>query len=266
MKNNFILTGLNLIVFLFCYQPCFCQVNEDSVLLANTEKWNVKPNKGLFGLAKPDFGPYKTLEVKKLDSANIKKKTKGESYSSVEFSRKGTDFNIGKKLTIEKTKYYTLSLGTAANTAEAVFAISSVSYEKRQTFLGKMLSKNDDRKDAVLDYKRNVSGTIKTGIDSLAWEFYIENFRSGGRQTASQFSPSASISDLYLKNKQDSLYIENNSSFLSVIVVINQKGEHLAVLDIKQTHPVIWIRNDIEQVYQQSIAALFAVIISIKDL
>ena len=90
--------------------------------------------------------------------------------------------------------------------------------------------------------------------------------RSGDRQTASQFSPSASISDLYLKNKQDSLYIENNSSFLSVIVVINQKGEHLAVLDIKQTHPVIWIRNDIEQVYQQSIAALFAVIISIKDL
>ena len=76
MKNNFILTGLNLIVFLFCYQPCFCQVNEDSVLLANSKKWSAKQNKGLFGLSKPDFGPYKTINVGKLDSAVIKNKTK----------------------------------------------------------------------------------------------------------------------------------------------------------------------------------------------
>jgi hypothetical protein len=265
MKNNFILTGLNLIVFIFCYQPCFCQVNEDSVLLANSEKWNVKPNKGVFGLAKPDFGPYKTLEVKKLDSANTKKKTKGESYSSVEFSRKGTDFNIGRKLTIEKTKYYNLSLGTASNTAEAVFAISSVSYEKRQTFLGKMLSKNDEGKNAILDYKRDVSGTIGKGIDSLSWKFFIYNFRSGGRQTASQFSPSASISDLYLKNKQDSLYMERSSSYLGDIVLVNQKGEHLAAIGFKKNRPDIWIRNDIEKDYQKAIAALFAVILSLKD-
>ena len=235
-------------------------------MVAHSEKWSVNPNKGLFGLAKPDFGPYKTLEVKKLNSANTKKKTKGESYSSIEFSRKGTDFNIGRNLTIEKTKYYTLSLGTASNIAEAVFAIASVSYEKRQTFLGKMLSKNDEGKNAVLDYNRDVSGTIKTSIDSLPWEFYIHNFRSGGSQTASQFSPSTSISDLSLKNKQDSLYIENNSSFSSVIVVVNQKGEHLAAIALKQNHPDIWIRNDIGQDYQQGIAALFAVIISVKDL
>ncbi len=264
MKNNFILTGLNLIVFIFCYQPCFCQVNQDSAMFAHCEKWNVKPNKGLFGLAKPDFGPYKTLEVKKLDSAKTKKKTKGESYSNVEFSRKGTDFDIGRKLTIEKTKYYTLSLGTALNTAEAIFSISSVSYEKRQTFLGKMLSKSDEGKNVILDYKRDVSGTIGKGNDSMRWEFYVFNFRSGGRQTASQFSPSAFISDMYLKNEEDSLYMVRSSSFAD-IVLVNQKGEHFAAIAFKNNHPDVWIRNDIEQNYQQAIAVLFAVIISIKD-
>ncbi len=266
MINNFIVTGLNLIVFLFGYQICFCQVNQDSVMLANCEKWVVKKNKGLFGLAKPDFGPFKTLEVAKFDSAVIRKKTKDSSYAGMEISREGTDFDIGKFVTIKKTKFYKLMLGTSVNTAEAVFAISSVSHEKQQSFLGMMLSKKDEGKNAVLDYNRNVSGTIGTGIDSLPWEFNVYNFRSGSRQTESQFYPSASISDLHIKNVKDSLYMERSSSFLGNIVLLNQKGEHLAELAFKQKNPDIWIRKDIEHSYQQAIAVLFAVIISIRDL
>ena len=62
-------------LILFYYpQPLACQVNPDSVLLAHSEKWKVKLNKGLFGLSKPDFGNFTTLEVSKTSSPVIKKK------------------------------------------------------------------------------------------------------------------------------------------------------------------------------------------------
>ena len=234
-------------------------------MIAHSEKWTVKQHKGLFGLAKPEFGLYNTLNVVKIDSPVVKKKTKDSSYAGAEISSSGTDVDLGKFLTIEKTKFYKLSLGTASNTVEAVFAIASVSHEKRQSFLGKMLSKNDEDKNAVLDYNRDVPGIIKPGNDSTTWIFFIENFTSGGRQTGSGFSPVASISGGYMKNDLDSLYMQIYSSFTADIVLINQKGEHLAALAFKQKHPDIWMRNDISQSYQQAIAALFAVFISIKD-
>ena len=53
-----------------------CQQNEDSFLLANSEKWKVRQNKGMFGLAKPQFGSYTTLDIVKANEPIIKKKTK----------------------------------------------------------------------------------------------------------------------------------------------------------------------------------------------
>lgn len=88
----------------------FCQVNEDSVLLANSEKWNVKQNKGLFGLSKPAFGPYITLNVKKIDSPLTKKKTKDSSYTGAEISSTDADMDQSRFLTIEKTKFTNCSL------------------------------------------------------------------------------------------------------------------------------------------------------------
>lgn len=249
----------------WCSTSLFCQVNEDSAMLEHSEKWTVKQHKGLFGLSKPGFGTYTTIDVEKIDSPVIKKKTKTGSYVGAEMSSSGTDIDISKFLTIEKTKFYKLSLGTSSNTAEAVFGISSVSHEKRQTFLGKMMSKKDDGKDVVLDYNRDVPGTIKTGIDSLGWNFFIDNFVSGGRQTEASFFPVASIAGGYLKNEQDSFYMQTYSSFAADIILINQKGEHLAGLAFNQKHPDVWIRNDINQSCQQAIATFFAVIFAIKD-
>jgi len=248
-----------------CSTPSFCQVNEDALLLTHSDKWTAKLHKGLFGLSKPEFGSYTTLNIAKIDSPVIRNKTKDSSYAGAEFSSSGTDMDIGKFITIKKTKFYMLSLGTASNKVEVIFAIASVSHEKRQSFLGKMLSKNDEDKNAVLDYNRNVPGIIRSGNDSTTWTFLIENFTSGGRETESGLSLVASISGGYIKNDTDSIYMEINSSFTADIVLINQKGEHLAALAFRQKHPDIWIRNDISQSYQQAIAALFAVFLSIKD-
>ena len=88
--------------------PGFCQINKDSALEAHSEKWKVKQNKGLFGLAKPVFGPYITLGVLKLDSPVIKKKTKDRSEFEAEITSGGSDIDIGKLLTIEKRKLYKL--------------------------------------------------------------------------------------------------------------------------------------------------------------
>ncbi len=243
----------------------FCQVDEDAVVLAHSDKWAVKHHKGLFGLSKPAFGPYTTINMTKIDSPVIRNKTKDSSYAGAEISGSGTGMDIGKFVTIKKTKFYMLSLGTASSTVNAIFGIASVSHEKKQTFLGKMLSKDDEGKNAVLDYNRNVPGIIRSGNDSTTWTFFFENFTSGGRQSESNFSSVASISGGYMKNDIDSLYIQVYSSFTADIVLINQKGEHLAALAFKQKHPDIWIRNDIGQSYQQPIAALFAVFLSIKD-
>jgi len=234
-------------------------------MLAISNKWQVKLNKGLFGLSKPDFGTYTTLGVVKLDSAVIKKKTKDSAYAGAEFSGEGTDFDFSKYMTITKKKYYRLLLGSASDTTKAIFAIASVSHEKKKTFLGTILSKNGESTNDVMDYNRDVPGIIKISNDSTVWIFFIENFTSGGRQTEASFAPVASISGGYIKNDKDSMYMQVYSSFSADIILINSKGEHVAALAFKQKHPDIWIRNDIDASYQKAIAALFAVFIAIKD-
>ena len=97
-------------------------------------------------------------------------------------------------------------------------------------------------------------------IGSLCWDF-----TSGGQPTAYMPYPVASISGGYLKNNEDSLAMQLYSSFAADLVLINNKGEHVAALAFKQKKPDMWIRNDISESYQQAIATMFAVIISIKD-
>ena len=83
MKEKSYLCGLLIASVFFCCHTTFSQKNKekslDSALEANSEKWKVKQHRGLFGLAKPEFGPYATLDAEKLDSAVIKKKTKDSS-------------------------------------------------------------------------------------------------------------------------------------------------------------------------------------------
>ncbi|MEP6845742.1 MAG: hypothetical protein ABI861_07050, partial [Panacibacter sp.] len=93
----------------------------------------------------------------------------------------------------------------------------------------------------------------------------VDDFVGGSGQNQGPFSIPASIAGGYLKNEHDSLYMQTYSSFDANIVLVNQKDEHLAALAFKQKKPVIWIRNDISESYQQAIAAFFAVIISVKD-
>lgn len=265
MKYNAKLNNVIITAFVVGWLPCFCQPNQDSAMLANAEKYTAKQNKGIFGLAKPIFGIYATIDIIKIDSPSIKKKTKDSSFIGAQVFAEQPDLDQSKYITIEEKKYYKLLLGTASGTAEAVFAIASITHEKKQSLLGKVLSKNHEGKDIVLAYKRDVPGTIKTAIDSLDWKFFIGDFGKGTGQNGVPFLPAPSIGGGYLMNIKDSFYIQTWSSFSANIVLVDQKGEHLAALAFQQKHPDIWIRRNIETSTQTAIAAFFAVILGIKD-
>ncbi|MEP6464869.1 MAG: hypothetical protein ABJB05_01125 [Parafilimonas sp.] len=261
-KRSFLI----LLIIIAAKQFCFCQVNEDSAMLANSERWQVKLNKGLFGLSKPDFGPYKTIEVIKLDSAVIKKKTKDSASFDAEFFGSGSsDFDQSKYMTIEKKKFYQLSLGATSGATKATFAIASVSHEKRQTVLGKIMSKDDEGKNEDLSYKRDIYGVIIKESDSIQWNFFIKDFDAGSGQSGTPFFIAPSITGAWLKHDDDSIYVKTYSSFGADILLVNQKGAHVAALAFKQKHSGVWIRNDIDASYQKIIAAFFAVFIAIKD-
>ncbi len=241
-----------------------CQGYEDSVMIAHSVPSKIEPKKGLFGLSKPSFGNFTTLSVSKMDSGFYKKKIKDSSSLDLELGNGENDMDHSKYMTIQKTKWYKLLLASDSGTTNITFAIASVSKEKRQTFLGKMLSKNDEGKDEVLNYSRDVPGFISVADNSASWEFLLGNFSSGSR-AAGGFMPGASISSGYLKNENDSLQMQIYSSFSADLVLVNQHGEHLAALKFTQKPLITWIRNDLDQSYRNAIAGLFAVIIAIKD-
>lgn len=265
MQRTFFTPVIILAMLLSFGKNSYSQVNEDSMMRANSEEWKVLPKKGLFGLSKPIFGNYITKEVSRLDSPINRKRSRDSSSFDMEFSGSGNDMDISKYVTIKKTKWYKLLLATDSSTTSAVFSIASVSKEKKQTFLGKMLSKNDEGKNEVLSYMRDVPGFIFTGDSSVAWEFFISNFTSGSGQNAGPFSIAASISSGYLRNDNDSLFMQIYSSFSADMVLVNKSGEHLAALKFKQKPITAWIRKDIDPSHRNAIASLFAVIIAIKD-
>src|SRR5947209_438071 len=134
MRTHYVVFSI-VLLFTWCWQPVFSQANRDSV--ASTAAWKVKKNKGLFGLAKPDFGPYHTINIIKLDSTVHRTKIKDPGSGT--FSISGSEgMDITKEQTIEKQKRFKLLLGTETDTTAAVFVIASTSHERKQTLMGKL--------------------------------------------------------------------------------------------------------------------------------
>src|SRR5678810_1501390 len=96
----------------------FCQKNKqkpiDTVLEAQSERWKVKLHRGMFGMAKPEFGPFSTIDLDKVDSPVLRKRTKDGSYTEASFSPgQGWDWDFSKYQTVEKRKAYTCLLYTS---------------------------------------------------------------------------------------------------------------------------------------------------------
>lgn len=241
-------------------------ISSDSSL-QRCEKWKIKQNKNLFGLAKPRFGPYTTLNIEKTNDPVLKKTTKEPAVLEESIGSSGRDLDMSRVQTVEKTVFYKLQIGGQTDTISAFFSIYAVSTERKQTLAGKMLSKNDRDEGESLGYYRDLKGLITTGSDSAGWRFSIDHFVNSVSLAGEAPFPVPQISAGYLKHESDSLFFEPTSLNGGDYKISNARGEHFAIIkfNLRNGPPGIWIRNDIPRQYQNAISALFAVLIGIKD-
>ena len=268
---------------LLCNKISFCQKNKqkpvDSVLEANSEKWKVKLHRGMSGMAKPEFGPYTTIDLKKLDSPVLRKRTKEGSYTEASYSSVGWDWDFSKYETIEKRKDYSLIITGGSDTAELLFSIYRISNEKSLTFFGELLSKDDEGKNQTLAYKINVSGIGATSYDSSVWRFFVED--SFNKKEESAPSGATRFTRGYIITAADSLFTEpilnhvgsRESKFFfewqTGVFINGTNDKHIAALKFGTPGDLsnafyAWIRNDIVQSQQHAIASVFALMISAK--
>jgi hypothetical protein len=270
---------------LLCSKVSFCQKNKqkpiDSLLEANSEKWKVKLHRGMFGLAKPEFGPFTTIDLDKVDSPVLRKRTKEGSYTGASYSPgEGWDWDFSKYETVEKRKAYRMVFTGASDTAELLFSIYRISNEKNLTFFGDLMSKNDEGKNLTLAYKTNVSGIGATNYDSLPWRFFLED--SFSRKEEAVPFESTRFTSGYIITADDSLFSEpivnqigsrNSKYFLewqTGIFINSAKEKHIAALKFGTpgdlSNPFYtWIRNDLAPSKQHAIASVFALLISAKS-
>ena len=287
MKNKSFLFYVLTAVFFFSNGVAFSQKNKDkspdATLTDNSEKWKVKEHKGFAGIAKPEFGPYTTLVAEKLDSPVIKKKKKDSLGTEVSISS-DDGLDISKYQTVEKKKFYRMVLGKEQDTTEIEFYIHAVSAERKQTILGKMMSKSDEGTGATLNYQKNIEGIILTGIESIHAHFFIEDYVSSRQIESNNPQQNIPTTRGYILIKNDSLFTEPvmqtfgkpKSQFFmqwqSGIFMNDMNGVHIAMLQFGGNPQLgddkfyIWIRRDLDAYSQDAIAAFFAVIIGVKDL
>jgi len=235
--------------------------------LQQCEKWKIKQNKSLFGLAKPRFGPYTTLNIEKTNDPVLKKTTKEPAVLEESIGSSGRDLNMSRVQTVEKTVSYKLQIAGPRDTISALFSIYAVSTEKKQTLAGRMLSKNDRDESESLNYYRDLKGLIASGSDSAGWRFSIDHLVNSVSLAGGAPYPVPKISAGYLKRESDSLFFEATDLNGGDYKISNARGEHFAIIKFNERKgaPGIWIRNDIPGQFQDAISALFAVLIGIKD-
>jgi hypothetical protein len=166
-----------------------------------------------------------------------------------------------------------------SDTSELLFSIYRISQEKNLTFLGELMSKNDEGKNLTLGDKTNVSGIVVTNYDSLPWRFFLED--SIGRKEDPGPYETTRFTRGYLISAGDSLFTEpivnhvgsRDSKFFlewqAGVFVNSTKDNHIAALKFGTpgdlSNPFYtWIRNDIDKAQQHAVAAFFALLISAK--
>jgi hypothetical protein len=260
MKKKISIKVFYLLLLCFPFTKVACQSIEDSVMIANSEKWNVNYKKGTFTLSQPGSDQTFTMNLIKLDSGKLRQKKRDSA--EIEFS--GSDgFDHSKFMTIRKSRLYKLQAGTDENSTEALFAVANKSNQKRQTFLGKVLSKNDEGKNEVLSDSTTISGTIKRNNAATVWKFSLDNLsKNNMNNDGLPFIVPPPLHG-FLKNEKDSLFFEP-ASFKADAVLVNADGDHVGAVKFRKKPFIIWVQKDIDNSLQDVIGVLFDVMIAKK--
>lgn len=261
MKKQIRISIIYILLCNFLFVKSYCQSIEDSIMIANSEKWDIDYKKGIFTLSQAGSNQTFTMNLIKLDSGKLKQKKKDSA--NIEFS--GSDgFDQSKYMTIKKSKLYKLESGTDENSTQALFAITHESKEKRQTFLGKVLSKNDEGKDKVLSSKSTIYGTIKRNNAPTVWNFSLNNLSANKMGNEEVPFITLQLPQGFLKSEKDSLFFER-ASFKADVVLVDAHGDHIAAVKYRKKPFIIWERKDIDNSLQDAIGVLFAIMIGMKE-
>ncbi|HEY5408067.1 MAG TPA: hypothetical protein VIJ92_13315 [Ginsengibacter sp.] len=261
MKKKISINLFYLLLLCFLFTKGACQSIEDSMMIANSEKWNVNYKKGTFTLSQPGSNQTFTMNLIKLDSGKLKQKKKDSA--EIEFS--GSDgFDQSKYMTIKKSRVYKLQSGTDENSMEALFTIANESKQKRQTFLGKVLSKNDEGKDEVLRSTSTIFGTIKRNNAATGWKFSLDNLSANNMWNKALPFIILSPPQGFLESEKDSLFFEP-ASFKADAVLVNAHGDHVGAVKFRKKPFIMWVTKDIDNSLQDAIGVLFDVMIGMKE-
>ncbi|RNI40106.1 hypothetical protein EFY79_02065 [Hanamia caeni] len=256
MKRKILIFVIYLFLLNMFIGKTLSQSFEDSLMMAKCEKWNVVYKNGMLRLSQPGSAWVFTMNLSKLDSGKLKQKRKDSAY--VEFSGSG-GFDQSKYMTIKKSRVYKLQMGTDENSTAALFVVTNESKEKRQTFLGKVMSKNHEEENEVLSSESTINGTIKRNNLATAWKFSLKNFGNGGLPFSIFSAPEG-----FLTSEKDSLFLER-ASFKADAVLVNAEGHHVGAVKFRKKPFTIWVQKDMENSLQDAVAVLFGVMIAKKS-
>ena len=239
----------------------FSQSFEDSVMIANCEKWNIAYKNGMLTLSNPGSAQVFTMNLSKLDSGKLKQKSKNSVY--MEYSGSG-GLNGSKYMTITRNRVYKLQMGTDTNATAALFVVTNESNEKRQTFLGKLMSKKDEEENEVLSSENTIYGTIKRNNLATTWKFSLKNLAANSLGNSELPFGIFSAPQGFLTSEKDSLFLER-ASFKADAVLVNAEGHHVGAVKFRKKPFTIWVQKDMENSLQDAVTVLFGVMIAKKS-
>ena len=234
---------------------CFAQQKPDSVLRTRAVKWTGTQHKEAFSYGKPSFGPFITISVAKIDTPEINKQSVAARNSSIESSGGKTTFNQTKTVDKEKTTWYRLILVSGIDTTMAEFVVTTITRKEKQTLLGFIFGKTDTDRNRDYFYNRNMEGSILTPADSLPAVFSLSNYVNHR------------VGSGYFKMSADSLSVQtwNEEGFATEIVLADTNGRHAASVLFNINDIEVYVQNDMKEAVKRAVAALFAVIVSVKN-
>jgi hypothetical protein len=121
--------------------------------------------------------------------------------------------------------------------------------------LSDLLTKDDEYAPSESNFRQqNVSGTIHT--DTLEWTFALQNFQNNG-----------SLSGGFLSHRDTHYWLKTTSKGLNRhgVVIATREGEYLASLSYNSSSAQMRMRKNIDPHTANAIAALYAVLMSTKN-
>jgi hypothetical protein len=126
--------------------------------------------------------------------------------------------------------------------------------EARKTVLGHLFGDQNESSSSTIAYNRDVAGSITT--DTLAWEFNLNGYDQSGWFRSGY---------LALGQEEYLLEYKQGTGFKREAILKTGSGEYVASLDFSFSDTFLRIRKQLDPMTEQAIAALYAVLLSVKN-